>query len=192
MKKVIIYGGAFNPPTKAHHAILQALVDEAYKNDSEVWLVPSGERLDKTIGISIDARIVLCKALMNGIRNNKVVLKLMTFELLAETNTNTIESARYLENKYPNHTFTWVFGSDSIETMSTWPGGKRLFSTLKMLVIARPYSQLDRLPPRAKLLKTKAITTSSTEVRNRLKNGDTISHLTPKNVAILLESLSLY
>jgi nicotinic acid mononucleotide adenylyltransferase len=36
MKQAIIYGGAFNPPTLAHHAILQACFDFAQKNHADL------------------------------------------------------------------------------------------------------------------------------------------------------------
>jgi|GEM_PF-3241881 len=40
-KNTIIYGGAFNPPTRAHQAILQACIDyaEQLSVDAEVWLM---------------------------------------------------------------------------------------------------------------------------------------------------------
>lgn len=191
-KKIIIYGGAFNPPTKAHHTILQAIVDEAKKNDSQVWLVPSGERPDKVIGVELDMRLKLCDALIKGIDNHDVTLKLIDYELRTNTETNTLESSLYFEKKYPNCTFTWVFGSDSIKTMRTWPGGEQLFYSLNMLVISRPDFNITSLPPKAKILPVKALPTSSTEVREKLKKGHSVDHLTPEHVAKLLGSSSLY
>ena len=192
LKKIIIYGGAFNPPTKAHHAILQAIVDEAKKNDSQVWLVPSGNRPDKSIGVGVDMRLRLCEALMKSIDDHGVILKLVDYELRTNIETNTLESSIYFEKKYPNCTFTWVFGSDSIKTMRTWPGGEQLFSSLHMLIIPRPDFNLTSLPPNANILTVSALPTSSTEVRERLKNGHPVDHLTPEHVAKLLGSSSLY
>lgn len=192
-KKVIIYGGAFNPPTKAHHAILEALVDIAKENDSEIWIVPSGERPDKTIGISIDMRLALCEALIKSTQNQGVIIRLIDFELLAQTETNTLDSSMYLEKTYPDCTFTWVFGSDSIKTMHTWPGGEQLFSSLDMLIVPRPHYKLTSLPPHARVIPAvKAFPESSTQVRERLKKGHSVDHLTPEHVAKILGSTSLY
>ncbi|OGL32947.1 hypothetical protein A3F64_01815 [Candidatus Saccharibacteria bacterium RIFCSPHIGHO2_12_FULL_42_8] len=191
-KKIIVYGGAFNPPTKAHHAILQAIVDEAKKNDNQVWLVPSGDRPDKSIGIDVNMRLKLCEALMKSIDNQGVNLELVDYELRTNIETNTLESSLYFEKKYPNCTFIWVFGSDSIKTMRTWPGGEQLFSSLHMLVIPRPDFDVTSLPPKAKILTVNALPTSSTEVREKLKNGHSVDHLTPEHVARLLGSSSLY
>lgn len=47
--ETIIYGGAFNPPTLSHVAILQAVLEFAEPTQSEVWVMPSGTRLDKAI-----------------------------------------------------------------------------------------------------------------------------------------------
>ncbi len=191
-KKIIIYGGAFNPPTKAHHAILEALVDLAKKNNNEIWLIPSGERPDKVIGVSADMRMALCEALVKSVKNHDVTIKLLDFELTAQTETNTLESSLNLEERYPDCTFTWVFGSDSIKTMRTWPGGEQLFSSLNMLIVARPHHELTSLPPYGKILPVKALAISSTEVREKIKNGHTIDHLTPEHVTKLLGSTSLY
>lgn len=60
-KNTIIYGGAFNPPTRAHQAILQACIDyaEQLSVDAEVWLMPSGDRVDKKIEASYADRLEL-------------------------------------------------------------------------------------------------------------------------------------
>ncbi len=192
-KKVIIYGGAFNPPTKAHHAILEALVKIAKENGSEIWIVPSGERPDKAIGIGTDMRLALCQALLKSVENHDTIIRLIDFELLAQTETNTLDSSTYLEKTYPDHIFTWVFGSDSIKTMRTWPGGEQLFSTLNMLIVPRPHYELTSLPPRARVIPAvKASPESSTQVREKLKRGHSVDHLTPEHVAKLLGSTSLY
>ena len=193
LKKIIIYGGAFNPPTKAHHAILEALIDIARKDIGEIWIVPSGERPDKTIGVSTDMRIALCEALIKSTENKGVAIRLVDFELNAQTATNTLDSSLYLEKTYPNYTFTWVFGSDSIKTMRTWPGGEQLFSSLNMLIVPRPHYELTSLPPHARIIPAvKVSPESSTEVREKLKKGHSVDHLTPEHVAKLLGSTSLY
>ena len=193
LKKIIIYGGAFNPPTKAHHAILEALVGIAQEKDSEIWIVPSGERPDKAIGISNDMRLALCEALIKSVENRDTIIKLIDFELLAQTETNTLDSSLYLKKMYPNCTFAWVFGSDSIKTMRTWPGGEQLFSSLNMLIVPRPHYELTSLPPHARIIPAvKVSPESSTEVREKLKKGHSVDHLTPEHVAKLIGSTSLY
>lgn len=191
-KKIIIYGGAFNPPTKAHAAILQALVHEAQRTNSEIWVIPSGERPDKTIDITNDTRIALCAALIKSVESHNITIKIIDFELAASTETNTLKSSQNLQKKYPNFTFTWVFGSDSIKTMRTWPGGNELYASLHMLVVTRPGIHLTSLPPHARHMEVQLSPMSSTEVRDRLKNGHSVHHLTPEHVTKLLKQTSLY
>ena len=62
-KETIIYGGAFNPPTRAHQTILQVCADRAGQSGADVWLLPSGERRDKCIDANRERRLQLCAAL---------------------------------------------------------------------------------------------------------------------------------
>ena len=46
-RNVLIFGGGFNPPTPAHEAIIGACLE--MPQFDEIWLMPSGDRLDKSI-----------------------------------------------------------------------------------------------------------------------------------------------
>ncbi len=189
VKKIIIYGGAFNPPTKAHQTILKSTVSIAKKIQAEIWLMPSGERPDKTIAIDIDTRIAMCQALIRSVASPSVNIHLHTSELVTNTQTNTYETVSQLQKKHPFHEFIWLFGADSIMTMPSWPKGQHLIKSLDMLVVPRPGAQLTTLPPRAQLIDIKTDEMSSTMVRQAIANNKPYKHLLPKEVLRVIDLL---
>lgn len=185
MKNIILYGGAFNPPTIAHQAILQACVDHALSINAEVWLMPSGTRTDKAITTDLDMRLQLVNALVDSVENNHLI-SVCDFELRNERLTETFETHDYLTRTYKDRTFIWVFGSDSIATMKEWGEGERLWNELDQLILQRHGYEVDVLPPKAKLLSVTTPKVSSTEVRECLSAGKSIVGLVPKEVRAVL------
>ena len=47
MKKIALYGGAFDPPHHGHTRIIESLCKTP--NIDEIWLLPCGDRLDKKL-----------------------------------------------------------------------------------------------------------------------------------------------
>lgn len=183
--KVYIYGGAFNPPTIGHQIILQAVADEAAREEAEVWIVPSGERRDKTIGASRQTRLDLCEALRESVSTD-VVIRIEVHELDQADPTETRETVRWFQTQYPDIAFVWVFGSDSVQTMRQWHGGEFLYRQLGMLVLQRPGYPLDRLPPHGRLLSVNMPEISSTLVRKCISEQRQYAHLVPPPVYVLL------
>ncbi|RYF27839.1 MAG: nicotinate-nicotinamide nucleotide adenylyltransferase [Chloroflexi bacterium] len=181
-RETIIYGGAFNPPTIAHQAILQSCVDSAERTSADVWLLPSGDRTDKTIGIDRERRLQLCHALASDVVSRSVTIDVLPTELDTTGNTETIDTVRLLQNQYPDRNFTWVFGSDSVATMADWCEGEWMLDNLPMLVVERPGSPILQLGRYATRLPIDAIEASSTEVRDRLQRGISVRELVPASV----------
>lgn len=51
-RKIAVYGGSFNPPTKSHYEIMRMLIEEIKIKDEsvdEVWMIPCGDRTDKKL-----------------------------------------------------------------------------------------------------------------------------------------------
>lgn len=188
MKEAIIYGGAFNPPTRAHQAILKACVEVALKREAEVWIMPSGTRTDKQITVDHETRLRLTDALCASIGSLAVLVRTELCELFANETTETYNTYRYLKQNYPDYNQTWVFGADSVNTMKGWGYGLELWNNLSMLVIPRPGVSVCELPPRATLLPIETPNVSSTQVREQLLSGKTVNELVPKEVASVLQS----
>lgn len=191
-KETIVYGGAFNPPTRAHQAIVQACVDYAEPRGADVWIMPSGSRLDKQIETSRERRLAFVRALASDVLVKTVRIAIETSELDRHVPTETIDTVREMNERYPARQFVWVFGSDSVATMPSWKNGEWLVDTLPMLVIERPGTPVQELGKNAVRLKVAAGEMSSTAVRERLATYAPISDLVPPTVEQMLRSLFGY
>jgi len=185
-QETIIYGGAFNPPTLAHQAILRACVEYAQEQQAEVWVMPSGDRQDKTIPTSRELRLAYVNAMIESVNCEVTTPEVVTTELDRSTLVETYDTIKELEGEYPGRRFTFVFGADSTETMASWKGGEELLKSLSMLVIEREGSIVNPLARLAVRMKVQAPNISSTQVRQRLAAGVSIDDLVAAPVALLL------
>lgn len=185
-QETIIYGGAFNPPTRAHHAIVQACVDYAEPRGADVWLLPSGDRLDKQIGVSRERRLQYLQALSSDIVARTVRLHIETSEIDRTVPTETIDTVREMDERYPDRQFVWVFGSDSVATMPSWQDGEWMVDNLPMLVIDRPGNPIQSLGRNAARLDVWTPPVSSTLVRARLAMDLPVGDLVTPSVYRLL------
>jgi len=185
-RETVIYGGAFNPPTRAHQAILEACVEYAEPRHADVWLLPSASRSDKKIEVERSDRLAFCHALTRDVMSKTVRLGVETLELDRGTLTETYDTVLELTAKYPDREFRWVFGADSVASMPSWDHGQWLQENLSMLVINRPGTPLPPLGARAIELAVNAGNFSSTELRQRIKNGERYDDLVGLEVNRLL------
>lgn len=184
--ETIIYGGAFNPPTLAHLAILQACIEYARLISADVWIMPSGDRVDKPIGVNPVRRLDFITAMIADTDTQKVRVDILRTELERTVAVETSDTVLELEESYPNRQFTWVFGADSTETMSEWQNGNWLLENLSMLVVDREGHQINPLAKRALALTVPTINVSSTLVRQRLAAHQDVTPFVSPSVLTLL------
>ena len=176
LKNTFIYGGAFNPPTLAHQKILQACINQAENMNADVWLLPSGDRSDKTIDVTREMRLQMLDALTHDVIARTVAVSIDTSELDRDEPTETYDTLVEFKNRYPDRKIYWVYGSDSVATMDLWKNGEKIKDE-PMLVIERPGYPIKYLGRNAVILAVDAIEVSSTEVRQRIATGQSIDHL---------------
>ena len=190
-RQTILYGGAFNPPTVAHAAIVKELAAIARMEDADLWLMPSGERRDKTILAERAIRTAYVQALLDSGETDGVGTRIETYELERTLATETFMTNRYLEERHPDRRFTWVFGSDSVNTMRQWRRGAWLLDHMDMIVVERPGYILTETPARHRVLQLGEMAVSSSEVRRLIDEGGEIDSLVPEAVIGVLRQTGL-
>ncbi len=184
--ETIIYGGMFRPPTLAHEAILQACIDYAEPRGADVWIMPSGNRTDKTVETPRELRLAYVEALASDVVARSVQLDIETTELDRGYQTETYDTVAEMAALYPGRRFTWVFGSDSVNTMHEWHGGEEMLSGLSMLIVERPGYPVRRLGSNAVILTVATREISSTLVRARMERDEPVDDLVSSSVESLL------
>lgn len=189
--EIAIYGGAFNPPTRAHEAIAKACLELA--SIDEVWLMPSGDRMDKQFGLHDTDRCWMLDYMRDEVFDNNPRLKISRFEMdNFPRPTQTYKTVEGLTKRYPENNFQFVFGADSYAGMPNWQEGERLQRTLGMLIVPRAGIEVPTVPNITMLEVPEASSISSTEIRNRAGAGLAIDGLVCQGVSNYIKQCGLY
>lgn len=185
MKQAIIFGGAFNPPSRGHVWIVSHCAQIAREIGAEVWVLPSGERRDKHIGVSEKLRIELCHAMIHDADTRGVDVHIVTSELERESMVETIDTVQEFAKKYPEYHLHWVFGADAYDTMQTWRGGEWMLDHLDMLIVTRiGYPLMTR--PNVRIVEGLSDDVSSTLIRRAHASRQSVDNLVTPGVGQLL------
>lgn len=188
--KTLIYGGAFDPPTIAH----QAVIAECLKlpEFEEVWVMPCGQRRDKNIKSSDYDRLAMLRLMRDEVFPDKQRLDIVGFELFLDYPTTTYLTVGVLATAYGNKDLWYAYGADSYQRMPSWPGGEELQRDLKVIVFTRNGEEIEKRDG-VKLVSMAGFENlSSTTVREAVKNGLDISSYICQSVAKYIKNHRLY
>ena len=191
-KKIVIYGGSFNPPHIGHAIAIEAVLRN-FECD-EIWIMPSSERKDKHIGTPGKHRVKMLNILIREFSGRSAVpVKISMLELDRPGLTTTYDTKIELEKKYPGNKFYFLIGSELLWNIRyDWIKGNELWNNANFLAIRKPETEVpDKLPPNIKLVDKDIVwvNISSTIIRNFIKKGYSgIPYLLPKISGVLLQS----
>jgi len=202
---VAILGGSFDPITDAHLKTACEIIHS--KAADKVWIVPCGARPDKpSLKTSPIDRLIMCHLAVNTMFGSQFPIEVKDFEIPLASAAPTIHMSTYLKGKFPGMDFTFVIGTDLVESLESWTGGavpeweieglacpeagQRLFRECRFLVINRPGYEVPKeiqekmadnftylVPLTGTTLVTQLL--SSSEVRARIKMSDDGDDQTP-------------
>lgn len=196
-KKIIaVFGGAFNPPANSHLSLAKQILE---KNNmvEKVIFVPVNVKYNKDGLASNEARF----SMLQEISKNVQGLEVSRIELDSKRQLYTLETLRLIKEQYKEHEIYFVLGSDNLKMLETWHNADTLLKEFKILVLERGEDKTEEIIEKNNFLKEykdsimklsdiNKIDLSSTEIREKLKKGETIEDLVPKE--ILKQVLELY
>lgn len=189
-RKVIIFGGYFNPPTNAHSEVIRFCLN--LPGFSEVWVMPSGNRRDKSSSISEKDRLAMLNIMLNEEFGNEPRLRICNLELDLPRPSNTYQTSKELKSRYKDLDFWYVYGADAYRDMPNWEYGTELQRSLNMVVFERDDVHI---PERKGIVKLKAPIQkgiSSTIIRERANRDESIKGFVSQGVASYIEGKRLY
>lgn len=191
-KEVAIFGGTFDPPTRAHEAIVQACLEQP--GIDEVWLMTSGQRIDKPNMSSESARLAMVELMIITSFGANPRLKTCDIERHLPQPTHTAQTYAVLQETYPTTHFWFVFGADSYHDMPRWRHGEALQKNMAMLIMERAGFEL---PPETSTLQHLPLhelqhPVSSTQVRQCAKTGADVAPFVSKAVGNFISRTALY
>jgi len=181
MVKTGIFGGSFNPIHNGHIALARQLRERAGLD--EVWLMVSPQNPLKQESDLLDDDRRLQMARLALADDPYVVAS--DYEMHLPKPSYTWNTLQALSRDYPDREFVLLIGGDNWALFNRWYHAEDILKNYQVVVYPRKGAEggLEGL---------QLIDISSTEIRQRIKEGRGIRRMVPKAVADYIKEEGLY
>ena len=193
--KLGIMGGTFNPIHQGHLVAAEFIWDK-FKLE-EVLFVPSGKPPHKGNNEIASPENRWMMTVLATASNEH--FSVSSIEIKRPGESYTRDTVLQLRQMYGEGTECFfITGADAIAEISTWHKTGDLPHLAKFIAVFRPGYKLDikKIDPRFQkctyLVEVPALAISSTQIRERIKKGQTIKYLVPEVVEKYIYKNNLY
>lgn len=205
--RIGIFGGAFNPVHNGHLHLLEWLV--RINQIDKLLVIPTANpphKSDKDFADALDRFNMLELALKNKDNfdfdvTDRIEISDIEFKLTGKSYTyNTLKA---LKKIYPNDSFFLFMGSDQFLNFKKWYRYNDILELSAVIGFARDEEDCGKLRQylkdnqaefhyNADVLTAEPMVISSTDIREKVKNGKSIDGLVPKEVEEYILEKGLY
>ena len=202
MKKIGILGGTFNPIHMGHMIMAEKVFQQHHL--SKILFIPTYIPPHKHVNDLEDAhhRSQMIKAAISGKSNFEV----SDLEIKREGKSYTIDTVQGVLDHYGEECEVFlIMGADSLNELELWKNIKRLSQLCRFVIINRPgfkreaSSRLIEIIGSQNILdlerlriEIEPVGISSTDIRNRLNDGEEIKDFVPECVEAYIKEHGLY
>ena len=196
-QRIGVLGGTFDPVHNGHLHIADAL-RTALDLDGVLW-VPAGRPPHKSDQIvsSDDDRLAMLDLALAGSATDEI----STIDIDRSGPSYTADTLKILAEHFPNAQLFFLMGEDSLRDLPTWHHPERILRVAELAVAGRPGVETDleslefQVPgvrKRVHVVPTEEIAISSSEIRRRVKENQSIRGLVPASVEAYIQEHGLY
>lgn len=197
MERIGIFGGTFNPVHNGHKKLAEHYI-KALELD-RLLVIPTAMPPHKQAPDLLDAktRLDLCKLAFADVPKAQI----SDIEQRRCGKSYTIDTVHELYKEFPDAEFFLLCGSDMFLTFSQWRSWQELLQKVTLCTAARDAGEWQKLKESEKFLaewgKTKVfdfpvLPLSSTQVRQKLKDGEDCSDVLDPAVYVYIQKGNLY
>lgn len=187
--KIGLFFGSFNPVHHGHLIIAQHLLSETALE--QIWIVVSPQNPFKQSNQLLNEyqRLHLVRLATEKTPDIKPV----DIEFRLPKPSYTINTLTYLHEKYPQHEFCLIMGSDSIQNLPKWKNAEVIMNNYCIYAYMRPGFDISDTPVK-KLIRVDAplLMISSSYIRDLLQKGKPVHFLMPDAVILEIERSGYY
>jgi len=200
VQKIGIMGGTFNPIHLGHLVIAEEV--RLKFNLDRVVFIPAGNPPHKDNKKLTASEHRYQMTILATVDN--AYFDVSPIEIERKGTTYTIDTIRELRKKCGNETeLYFITGADSLLELSSWKNIDKLLNLCKFVAATRPGFDIGKIEEKISELENiyeksiysvavPALKISSTDIRNRIKQGLTIKYLVPESVEHYIEKHNLY
>lgn len=181
MKRTGIYGGSFNPIHNGHIALARQMLDAGLMD--EVWFVVSPLnplKKAQTDLLSDELRLEMTRLALE----NEPQMIAQDFEFHLPKPSYSWLTLQAMSAQYPDRQFILIIGGDNWQIFPRWYHSQDILDNYSLVIYPREGIDIDAstLPDNVKLLNAPLYQVSSTQIRQRIKEGKSVSRLIPKSI----------
>ena len=185
-----LYFGSFNPVHNGHLIIANYISN--YTDLNRIWFVvsPQSPFKQQLSLINENHRKHLIDLAIEGEKK----LRSSNIEFKLPKPSYTAETLVYLNEKYPQHVFSIILGSDSFQNITKWKNSEFLLKNYSFYIYRRPGFAVkpEMLNERRVVLDAPLLEISSTRIRKMIKENKSIRYLVPDIVKEEIENQQYY
>ena len=209
--KIGIYGGAFNPVHNGHLNLIDVLsrvpMHPDFKNLDKFIIVPTADPPHRS-GADFASGIDMVNMLKIAIKNNDVFDKSVSYkrfeisdiEFSMVGKSYTYNTIKALKGLYPEDEFYLFMGSDQLFNFREWYKYNKILKMAHIVGFGRCKEDnekikqflIDNKDLGADAVYYSPIEVSSSQIRARIKNGESLEGLVPDGVAEYIREHGLY
>ena len=184
-----LYFGSFNPIHIGHLIIANHVLNET--SLEKIWFIVSPQNPLKKSNSLLNEfdRLHLVRLAVQD--DNRIKCSDIEFSLSKPSyTTNTLA---FLSEKYPEHKFSIIMGSDSYQNLDKWKNFETIVSNYSIYVYKREGHEINKFwGGEPVILNAPLIQVSATQIRDHIKNSKSIRYLVPEIVREEIETRKFY
>ena len=176
MIRIGIFGGSFNPIHNGHISLARQLKEKAGLD--EVWLMVSPQNPLKQVAdlLSDEARLEMAR---RALKNEEGIIA-SDYEMHLPKPSYTWNTLQALSKDYPDREFVLMIGGDNWDLFDKWYCAEDIKKNYEIVVYTRTPGDPG------------FIDISSTEIRQRIREGKSIRKLVPRAVEAMIKKNGYY
>jgi len=184
-----LFFGSFNPIHTGHLIIANHMINET--DVEKIWFIVSPLNPLKNTRSLLNENHRLQLVRLATEDDNR--LKASDIEFHLPRPSYTIDTMIFLEEKYPDHRFHIIMGSDSFSNIEKWKNYKQLIKNYPLLIYKRSgFSVQTRPEGNIRSLEAPLLDISATHIRDLIREKKSIRYLVPEAVREEIEVRRFY
>jgi nicotinate-nucleotide adenylyltransferase len=199
MRKIGVMGGTFNPVHLGHLAVAKEARE--FKKLDEIIFMPAGQPCFKNL-----AEIAAASDRLNMLQlaiSDQAEYSISRLELERQGPSYAVQSIEQMKSKAAaGAELYFILGWDALLNLPQWYDAERLIKICRIIAAPRPKyprpdvklvaKQLPGLVGRCSVMEKPLIDISSTQIRQRIAEGQSIHDLVPASVEEYIQNHNLY
>ena len=175
-----VFGGSFDPPHVGHAIVAKDLLEQLQLD--RLLVIPAGVPPHRSVALPASVRLDLTRKLFHDL----APIEVSDLEQALLKPSYTIDTLRVLVSRFPDSQLVLIMGTDQFSVLDTWKDFEKLPELAEIAVMRRGGDEPMRSTGTAEIeyivVDVMRIDISSSQVRQRLREGRSIRSLVPDSI----------